>query len=55
VTTYTVLYSQTEYRSTQVEADSEEEARAKVLDFDFEDSSFEFAEGMDIADVTVER
>lgn len=52
--TYDVLYSQTEYRSTQVEADSEDGARQKVLDFDFDDSSFEFAEGCEVVNIQEE-
>jgi len=52
--TYNILYSHTEYRSTSIEADSEEEARAKFADWDFYDSSFEYAEGGDIVDIEEE-
>lgn len=50
-TTYRVLMSQTAYYNVYVEADSEEEARAKVLDGDYDDSTFLEGDNDEVWDV----
>ena len=51
MTNYRVLMSQTSYYNCFVEADSEEEAKAKVLDGDYDNSEFLEGENDEIHDV----